>query len=365
MDMRTAPRRSTPQDATRLAPAESLPLTPLQKRLLDDWQRRFPLTPRPFDDIARELGVGEDWVIAQISAFLQQGLISRVGPVFRPNTVGASTLVAAAVPPAQLAAVAARINRYDEVNHNYQREHRLNLWFVVTTASGAQLEQVLQHMERTVRLPLLRLPLLRDYHIDLGFTMFGETAMSRGECAVTDAADHPPLSAASQAALVAEIQNGLPLTSRPYQAVAHRLGWSEARLIDTLRGELRSGVIRRFGVVVRHRALGYRANAMVVWDVPEQDIDVIGRKFGGEPHVTLCYRRPRIAEVWPYNLFCMIHARQRGDVEELVNAMVRQHLAGPLPHEILFSVRCFRQRGARYQHRQSVATASAEGTDGE
>ncbi len=148
--------------------------------------------------------------------------------------------------------------------------------------------------------------------------------------------------------LIAAIQDGLPLDPRPYARVAEATGLSEREVISRLGRLAEVGVIRRFGVVVHHHELGYRANAMVVWDVPDAEIGEAGRRLAGLPFVSLCYRRPRHLPDWPYNLFCMIHGRDRGAVEALVEeASAAAGLSGR-PRDLLFSRRRFKQRGARY-----------------
>ena len=107
----------------------------LEFRLLNEFQRDFPLCPAPFAELAARLGVGERTVLTGLEKLRREGKISRVGAVFAPKRIGASTLAAMAVPAQQLEAVAAAVNRFPEVNHNYEREHRFNLWFVVTAAS--------------------------------------------------------------------------------------------------------------------------------------------------------------------------------------------------------------------------------------
>lgn len=143
----------------------------LDQRLLNDFQHGFPLSPAPYADIARELGVSETEVLARLDALMRSGTISRVGAVLRPNTVGASTLAAMAVPPERLEAVAQLVNGYAEVNHNYEREHRLNLWFVATAADAAHLQTVLDDIAARSGIEVLPFPLLEDYHIDLGFDL--------------------------------------------------------------------------------------------------------------------------------------------------------------------------------------------------
>lgn len=149
-------------------------------------------------------------------------------------------------------------------------------------------------------------------------------------------------------ALVALIQKGLPLVSRPYEELGRRIGMSEHEVLLRVDRLMLTGAIKRFGVVVRHRELGYRANAMVVWDVPESQIRDIGQCLGRYPFVTLCYRRPRRLPDWPYNLFSMIHGRSREAVIDKVDLIVDQCNLRDIPHELLFSKRRFKQCGARY-----------------
>jgi DNA-binding Lrp family transcriptional regulator len=112
-----------------------------------------------------------------------------------------------------------------------------------------------------------------------------------------------------------------------------------------------AGIIKRLGVVVRHHELGYRANAMVVWDVPDERVDVLGQQLGRQDCVTLCYRRPRRLPDWPYNLFCMVHGRDRDDVRACIGRMAEGLGLETVPHTVLFSGRRFKQRGARYRLR--------------
>ena len=157
--------------------------------------------------------------------------------------------------------------------------------------------------------------------------------------------------------LLGALEDGLALVARPYARLAAALGLSESDVITRLKRLIDEGVIRRFGVIVRHRELGYRANAMVVWDVPDETVSETGRKLAALPYITLCYRRPRRPPAWPYNLFCMIHGRDRAAVETLIEeATAHAGLAGR-PRAVLFSRRRFKQRGARYGAAQPPAAA--------
>lgn len=161
--------------------------------------------------------------------------------------------------------------------------------------------------------------------------------------------------------LIAIIQNGLPLTSRPYATIAGQLGLTEFRVIEIIRKLIDSEHIKRFGVVVRHHEAGYRANAMIVWDVPDEQLETIPFQMRALPFVTLCYRRPRMLPDWPYNLFCMIHGRDRESVYMNLKQMIKANGWQNIPHEVLFSKRRFKQRGARYLPETPANTRAANG----
>jgi DNA-binding Lrp family transcriptional regulator len=145
------------------------PLDAIDRRLLDDFQQGFPLVQRPYAAVADALGIAEGEVLERLARLKRAGAVSRVGAVIRPHAVGASTLAAMAVPPEWLERVAELVSGYAEVNHNYQRDHRLNLWFVVTAAGACDVRAVLDDIERRTGIEVLDLPMLEDFHIDLGF----------------------------------------------------------------------------------------------------------------------------------------------------------------------------------------------------
>jgi len=140
-----------------------------EKHLLNDFQRDLPLTPRPYAEMADRLGVAEDDVIEALNILQEAGTVSRVGAVFKPRAVSESTLAAMAVPNDRLEDVANIVSGYQGVNHNYERDHRLNLWFVITAGDRTDIERVIGEIERRTGLTVLDLPMLDDYHLDLGF----------------------------------------------------------------------------------------------------------------------------------------------------------------------------------------------------
>lgn len=318
------------------------PYSPLEFGLLNDWQRGLPLVPEPFAVIADKYGVREDDVLNALKRLHGKGAVSRVGAVFSPWRIGVSTLAAVAVPSADLERVADLVSARPEVNHNYQREHRYNLWFVATARDEDRLAAALDGIAATAQLPVMSLPLVEQYHIDLGFDLCDAVK----ERSAGGSLQREPLSAEDRR-LAAALEAGLPLTRHPYAEVARIAGSDEARTITQLRRWVDDGIVKRLGVVVRHHELGYKANAMVVFDVADDAVAALGARLAAEPGVTLCYRRRRHAPQWPYNLYCMVHGRSREEVAPVVERL--GGIAGRSP-QILFSTRRFKQRGARYFH---------------
>lgn len=316
------------------------PYSPLEYRLLNDWQRNFPLVAQPYAVLARALGSEEETVIATLRRLQERGAISRVGAVFAPRRVGASTLAALAVPPARLDEVAAMVTALPGVNHNYEREHRYNLWFVAAAENESILAITLDAIAQATGCPLLRLPLEEEFHIDLGFDLCGAGKRRHGAATAPALVLDP-----TQRRLVAALQCGLELMSRPYAALGQRAGLCGDEVLSRLGRWCEEGVIKRLGVVVRHHELGYRANAMVVFDVADGAVSAIGRRLAEEPDVTLCYRRRRQLPDWPYNLFCMVHGHSREEVLPVVARLSQIVGSAGLP---LFSLRRFKQQGARY-----------------
>lgn len=331
-------------------------LTDLDFRLLNDWQRGFPLVSRPYAALAENLGCDEEAVLAGLASLKTRGHVSRVGAVFRPHVLGASTLAAVACPPERMEAVARLIDGFPEVNHNYERDHAYNLWFVVAAPSRERVSEVLAEIHHFSGLRPLDLPMVADYHIDLGFDLGADgSGKPRIASPHLDAASGPrdvvalrgQLESADYA-LAAALESGLELTSQPYGNLAARCGMSEAACLARLERLQALSVIRRFGVVVRHRELGYTANAMVVWDIPDAQVAQVGRRLADQPGVTLCYQRPRHLPDWPYNLFSMVHGRDHDAVLGQL-AQIRQALGlETVRCQPLFSKRRFKQCGARY-----------------
>ncbi len=144
------------------------------------------------------------------------------------------------------------------------------------------------------------------------------------------------------------LQQGLPVCPEPYAQLAETLALSEQALIERIQYLKKIGVIKRFGVIVNHRLLGYRANAMIVWNVPDAQVETVGQALSQIHYVSLCYQRPRKPGIWPYNLYCMVYGKNRGTVLQQIDELIRRCQLEDFSYQVLFSTRCFKQRGALY-----------------
>jgi len=322
--------------------------------IVDGWQSGFPVTQRPFEAVAADVGVDEAEALERVQRLYDEGIVRRFGPVLNPPVIGSSTLAAVKAPDDRFEAVAAVINGYDQVNHNYARDHEWNMWFVVTAGSEERRNEIIAEIEERTGCAVLVLPMLTDFYIDLEFPVVNTDRFARESLTETDvsatriseraAADLTPL----DRHVLLETQDGFPLTGTPYGDVAEAVDAPVRDVLDRIEGLRNDGCIKRIGCVVNHLVTGFDANCMVVWDVPDEDLDDRGVSVGRLPYVTLCYHRPRRPEQdWQYNLFTMIHGREQSAVDEKIDELASEHL--PYGHERLYSTETLKQTGARYE----------------
>jgi DNA-binding Lrp family transcriptional regulator len=321
--------------------------------LVDGYQSDFPVVERPFHVVGEELGIDESAALERVRRLRDRGIFRRFGAVLNPPVIGSSTLAAVSVPEARFEAVAEIINGYRQVNHNYRRDHEWNMWFVVTAASREKRDSILAEIEERTGCAVLNLPMLTDYYIDLEFPVVNDDAFARESVAATDASatriseDATAGLSELDAALLVEIQDGFPLSATPYRDIADAIDADVDEVVAAVDRLLAEGCIKRIGCVVNHIVTGFDANCMVVWDIPDDELDVLGESVGEIPYVTLCYHRPRRPDQgWEYNLFTMIHGREADAVDAKIDELAAEHL--PVDHERLYSTATLKQTGARY-----------------
>ena len=329
-------------------PAAALGASLSDAQLIDRLHGGLPLSDRPFAEVAQRLGLSEDDLIERLDGLLASGLLSRFGPLFQIERVGGLFVLAAvAVPEARFEAVTALVNARPEVAHNYQREHALNMWFVVATEHAGDAQRVLDEIEAEIGLPVLAFPKEREFFVELRLPVDGEPQVP-----ATRSVPPPrptvcePLNEFDRA-LIAATQGGLPLVARPYEAVAAVLGVPGLAVRDRLAQMLSAGLVRRIGAVPNHYRLGFTANGMTVWDVNDASVDDLGERIGAMPGVSHCYRRPRRLPQWRYNLFAMLHGKGREAVEQQAQ-QIRALLGDAChAHETLYSSAILKKTGLR------------------
>jgi DNA-binding Lrp family transcriptional regulator len=329
-------------------------LDEVDARLVDGYQSGFPVEDRPFRRVGQGLGVREDEAVARVDRLRDRGIFRRFGAVLNPPVIGSSTLAAVRAPAEEFDEIAAVVNGSDQVNHNYRRDHEWNMWFVVTAATRERRDRILAEIEECTGCDVLNLPMLTDYYIDLEFPVVNDDRFARESLSETEV-DATRISEEAAAdlgdldrRLLLEIQDGFPLSATPYRDVAAAIDTDVGDIVAAVDRLLASGCIKRVGCVVNHVVTGFDSNCMVVWDVPDDDLDDRGEAVGGLPYVTLCYHRPRRpAQDWPYNLFTMIHGRDAEAVDAKVDELATEHL--PVDHERLYSTETLKQTGARYE----------------
>ncbi|PCR92189.1 siroheme decarboxylase subunit beta [Natrinema ejinorense] len=322
--------------------------------LIDGYQSGFPVTERPFRRLAADLEIDESAAVDRVRALREAGIVRRFGAVLNPPVIGSSTLAAVQAPADRFDEIAGIINDYRQVNHNYARDHEWNMWFVVTAGSQAARDEILADIEDRTGCDVLNLPMLTDYYIDLEFPVVNGDRFARESLAERTDSSATRISEAAtgdlstlEAELLLEIQDGFPLSATPYRDIAGELGYAVTDVLGAVERLLETGCLKRIGCVINHVVTGFDANCMVVWDVPDDELDVRGERAGGLPYVTLCYHRPRRPDQdWPYNLFTMIHGRDPEAVDAKIDELAADYL--PVDHERLYSTETLKQTGARY-----------------
>ncbi|WP_049908658.1 MULTISPECIES: Lrp/AsnC family transcriptional regulator [Halorubrum] len=328
--------------------------------LIDEYQSGFPVESRPFERVAREVAaetgvdLDADAVLDRVRDLRERGVFRRFGAVLNPPVIGSSTLAAVRAPEDRFDEVAEVINGYRQVNHNYRRDHEWNQWFVVTAGSRETRDAILAEIEERTGCEVLALPMLTDYYIDLEFPVVNGDRFARESLEETDVSAtrisenaRGDLSAL-EADLLLAIQDGFPLSATPYADVAAAIDADVDDVLAAVERLLADGCIKRIGCIVNHVVTGFTNNCMVVWDVPDDELDARGEAVGSLPYVTLCYHRPRRPDQeWEYNLFTMIHGREADAVDAKIDELAADHL--PFSHERLYSTETLKQTGARYE----------------
>jgi siroheme decarboxylase len=326
-------------------------LDPISCQIINTLQTGFPLCQRPFLEAAQRLQITKTVLIEKIQSLLNEGYLTRFGPLFNAEQMGGGlTLAALSVPADRFDQVTELVNRFPEVAHNYAREHTLNMWFVLATETKAEIGEVIGKIEAATGLTVFNLPKLEEYRLGfkLSISPNGEIDTARLEGSESFFGKKNTLQPNQKdRALVEATQAGLPLVPAPYDQIAKQLEVEPAEVISRFEMMIKQGWVRRLGLVPNHIKLGLRSNGMSVWSLPEEKIVEQGKRVGALSFVSHCYRRPTNLPHWPYNMFVMVHGQDRTIVSERVEAISQLLGEDDSDHKILYSSRILKKTGLR------------------
>jgi len=323
-------------------------IDPLDKQLLNEIQWTFPLSSRPYLEIATKHGLTEDDVMKRISLMKRIGLIRQINAIFDTRKLGyKSALVAFAVKKDRLDSVALEVNKHPGVSHNYERDHEFNMWFTLAVPADGDLKrdlEIMASLEGVIKFRLL--PTLKLYKIGVKLDMVNSDPNKITPDDKVKKMDLKKFELTSRdKEFIRELQKDLEVTPRPFDTLAKNLGITVDELFKKAIEYETKGVMRRFAAILRHRDAGFAANGMIVWVVPEDKIDEVGYKLASFPQVSHCYRRPVYPD-WPFNLFSMIHARTIEAAKKI--AIELSNFVGINEYKILFSSREFKKERVKY-----------------
>jgi DNA-binding Lrp family transcriptional regulator len=319
----------------------------LGRQFINRYQGGFPIEEQPYARVAAELGTDSATLMALIQDLLEQGELSRFGPLYDASSMGGSlTLAALSAPEDRFDEVAAQVNVMPEVAHNYQREHELNMWFVIATETPEALQQTIGRIEQATNLPVYNFPKIQTFYLGLWLLLDEDSNVSTRPIPgplkqggmIIDELDR---------CIVQATQAGLALQTAPYTEIAGVCNCDTQTVLQRMQRMLERGVIRRIGAIPNHYRMGLRANGMSVWDVSDEKLQELGARIGRLDFVSHCYERPRHLPLWPYNLFAMVHGHDRAEVMSKIDHIHEILGNGCKQHDVLFSTRILKKTGLR------------------
>ena len=326
----------------------------IDRKLLNLIQGPFPMVAQPYLDLARQLEITEDDTLARLTELKRQNVLRQISAIFDTRRLGyKTTLVAMAFDPETLHQAAQEINKHPGVSHNYAREGSYyNLWFTLAVPPEHDLEATARYMGRkTGALESRIMPTIRFFKIGVNFDMvkrqgssynFSPEGFNQGEA---DSWNTPQAVTEWEKQAIREMQEDLPLISRPFDPIADRLGLSAPELFALAEDFQRRRIMRRYSAVLHHRRSGFRSNAMIVWKVPEERSEEVGMIMAGHQAVTHCYQRPTFPD-WPYTHFTMVHATTPEGCEEYSREI--SDATGITDRLALYSTREYKKTRVRY-----------------
>ena len=328
----------------------------VDRKFLNIIQSEFPLVDEPYREVAERLDIGEDEVLERLQVLRRKNVVRQISAIFDTRRLGYKTsLMAMAFEPHKLQAGALKINEHPGVSHNYARDGSYyNLWFTLAVPPGDSIEDTVKGMAgETGALSYRIMPTIRFFKIGVNFDMVEEKGAAYQYYSPDGYTDDPKLKDWNKSVALSdfdiqsirELQEDLPMISRPFDGMARRLGMATQELFNVAREFEQRGIMRRFSAVLHHRKAGFMANGMGVWKVLPEQSEEVGRKMAAHPAVTHCYERPTFPD-WPYTHFTMIHATSQDGCQEVVEEISKA--TGITEYLLLYSTREFKKTRVKY-----------------
>ena len=318
----------------------------MENELLFEMQNAFPMTERPFKEVAEKLNSTEEEVLTLVQKLKDEKIIRQTSAIFDTKRLGyKSSLVAFKVPEEKIDEAAALINAHPGVSHNYLRNHDYNIWFTmaVTPDSKFGLEKTIEILkEQTGAEDAIVLPTLKMFKISVKMDTTGKRAKKEK---VKKLAHKEIELTPEHITVIKALQKDIDIVPEPFKKIKEELGVSYERLFEIATEIKESGVMRRFATILNHRKAGFGANAMSVWSVPEEKGEEIGRQMAEFSAVSHCYLRPSYPN-WPYNLFAMIHGKTQEECDSLIEEMAKE--SGLTEYGKLYSTKEFKKQRLVY-----------------
>ena len=318
------------------------------KELLNEIQWTFPLVTRPFDAIAKKFDTTPEIIKEKLKNLKEIGVLRQLSAIFDTRKLGyTSSLVAMEIEHDELDHVASQINRHPGVSHNYERDHEFNLWFTLAVPPGADLNDelkkfnVLKGIKKVRMLPTLQLFKI-GVKLDLVDDKKHDIAPTEEKKEIKNIEFNPT---EQDKDFIRELQKDMEIIDEPFVKAAKNLGITEDEVFAKMKHYEDVGVMRRFAAILRHRQVGFTANGMIVWKVPEDRITSVGETLGSFPQVSHCYERPTYDD-WPYNVFSMIHCKTHDEAYDVAKTI--QNQINVSEYKILFSSREFKKTRVEY-----------------
>ncbi|NPA74071.1 MAG: Lrp/AsnC family transcriptional regulator [Epsilonproteobacteria bacterium] len=318
----------------------------MRDKILYEIQKNFPLSPRPFESIAKSLDCSEEEVLDIVKSEKDKGTIRQISAIFDTKRLGyRSSLVAFKVDENDIDNAVEVINSHPGVSHNYERDHEFNIWFTIAVPPDSKLG-----LEKSISLlselsnakEYIALPTIKLFKIAVKMDTTGKAPKKEKikrrvhkDIEINDLHKN----------IIKYAQNDIEITKEPFKDMIEKIGVSYEKFFDILDELKNAGVMRRYAAILNHRKAGFNANAMVVWDIDEEIAQEMGEKIASFSAVSHCYLRPKYPN-WPYNLFSMVHGKTKDETDAIVKEMEKEVVFHS--NRYLYSSREFKKVRVKY-----------------